>query len=69
MDGKLYAFPMTADNGYFMYYDSSVFSAEDVKSLDKMLEVAGTAGKKVFMDLSNGWYIASFFLGAGCKEC
>lgn len=67
MDGKLYAFPMTADNGYFMYYDSSVFSAEDVKSLDKMLEVAGTAGKKVFMDLSNGWYIASFFLGAGCS--
>lgn len=64
-DGQLYAYPMTADNGYFMYYDSSVFTAEDVQSLDKMLEVAGAAGKKVFMDLSNGWYIASFFLGNG----
>ena len=64
---KLYAYPMTADNGYFMYYDSSVFTEDDVKSLDKMLEVANAKGKKVFMDVSNGWYIASFFLGAGGK--
>lgn len=66
-DGVLYAYPMTADNGYFLYYDKSVFTEEDVQSLDKMLEVAAKAGKKVFMDVSNGWYIASFFLGAGCK--
>lgn len=62
---KLYGYPMTADNGYFMYYDASVFSEEDVQSLDKMMEVAAAANKKVFMDVSNGWYIASFFLGAG----
>ena len=67
VDGKLYGYPMTADNGYFMYYDKSVFSEEDVKSLDKMLEVAQAAGKSVFMDVSNGWYIASFFIGAGNK--
>jgi len=65
--GKLYAYPSTADNGYFMYYDKSVFTADDVKSLDKMLEVAQAKNKKVFMDVSNGWYIASFFLGAGGK--
>ena len=65
-DGKLFAFPMTADNGYFMYYDKGVFSEDDVKSLDKMLEVAGAAGKKVYIDLANGWYNASFFLAAGC---
>ncbi len=67
VDGKLYGYPMTADNGYFMYYDKSVFTEEDVKSFDKMLEVAGAAGKSVFMDVSNGWYIASFFIGAGSK--
>ncbi|HET6784900.1 MAG TPA: extracellular solute-binding protein [Erysipelotrichaceae bacterium] len=67
VDGKLYGYPMTADNGYFMYYDKSVFTEEDVKSFDKMLEVAGAAGKSVFMDVSNGWYIASFFIGAGNK--
>ncbi|MDR1794133.1 MAG: extracellular solute-binding protein [Erysipelotrichaceae bacterium] len=67
LDGKLYAYPMTADNGYFLYYDKSVFSEADIASLDKMLEVAGAANKKVFMDVSNGWYIASFFLGAGLR--
>ena len=67
INGKLYAYPETADNGYFMYYDKSVFSENDVKSLDKMLEVAQSKDKKIFMDVSNGWYIASFFLGAGGK--
>ena len=65
-DGKLYAFPMTADNGYFMYYDKSVFSESDIQSLDKMLDVANAAGKKIYFDIANGWYIASFFLAAGC---
>jgi arabinogalactan oligomer/maltooligosaccharide transport system substrate-binding protein len=64
-DGSLYAYPMTADNGYFMYYDKSVLSEDDVKSMNSMLDAADAAGKKVFMDVSNGWYIASFFLGAG----
>ena len=67
LDGSLWAYPNTADNGYFLYYDSSVFTPDDVKSLDGMLAVADAAGKKVFMDVSNGWYIASFFLGAGGK--
>ncbi len=66
-NGKLYAYPATADNGYFMYYDKSVFTEDDVKSFEKMLDVAGSKGKNVFMDVSNGWFIASFFLGAGGK--
>lgn len=65
VDGTLYAYPMTADNGYFMFYDASVFTAEDVQSLDKMIEVADAAGKKIAMDVSNGWYLYSFFQGAG----
>jgi len=67
LDGKLWGYPATADNGYFLYYDKSVFSEEDVKSLDRMLEVASAAGKRILMGLdNNGWYLASFFLGAGC---
>ncbi len=65
IDGKLYAYPMTADNGYFMFYDSSVFSESDVQSLEKMVEVAQAANKKIAMDISNGWYIYAFFQGAG----
>lgn len=64
-DGTLYAFPRTADNGYFLYYDSSVLSADDVASWDTMLEKAGEAGKKVGMTLASGWYDASFFYSAG----
>lgn len=65
IDGKLYGYPFSSDNGYFLYYDKSVISEEQVKSLDGILEAANAAGKKVFMDVSNGWYIASFFLGNG----
>jgi len=64
-DGTLYAYPMTADNGYFMFYDKSYFTADDVKSLDKMMEVAAAAGKKITVDFSSGWYLYSFFQGAG----
>ncbi len=62
---KLYAFPMSADNGYFLYYDSSILSEEDVASWDTMLAKAAEAGKKVGMTMASGWYNASFFYGAG----
>jgi arabinogalactan oligomer/maltooligosaccharide transport system substrate-binding protein len=65
---KLYGYPMTADNGYFLYYDKSVISEEQLQTLDGILEACSDAGKKMFMDVSNGWYIASFFLGAGLSR-
>lgn len=65
VDGTLYAYPMTASNGYFMFYDKEFFTEEDVQSLDKMLQVAADNGKKVSMDIGNGWYLYSFFKGAG----
>ena len=61
----LYAFPRTADNGYFLFYDSSLLSEEDVASWDALLAKADEAGKKVGMTLSSGWYNASFFYSAG----
>ena len=64
-DGKLYAYPMTASNGYFLYYNKEYFTEEDVKSFDKMLEIAKENGKKIAMDFTSGWYLYSFFKGAG----
>lgn len=58
-DGKIYGVPYTS-NTYFMYYNKSKFSADDVKSLDTMLEKG-----KVAYPLSNSWYIPAFYLGAG----
>lgn len=65
IDGTLYAYPMTADNGYFMFYDASVFAESDLASFETMVAAAEKAGKKIAMDVSNGWYIYSFFQGAG----
>ncbi|MCL2079702.1 MAG: extracellular solute-binding protein [Oscillospiraceae bacterium] len=65
VNGKLYAYPLTADNGYFMFYDSSVFSASDVQSFDKMMEVAAAAGKFVAFEMQGAWYNIAFFRGAG----
>lgn len=67
MDGKLYAYPMTADNGYFLYYDSSVISAEDAQTVDGILAAAAAAGRTFDMTINDGWYIYSFFAGAGLE--
>lgn len=63
----LYAYPMTADNGYFLYYNKAYFSEEDVKTLDAMLEVAAANEKKIVMDFSSGWYLYSFFGNTGME--
>lgn len=58
-DGAVYGFPYTA-NTWFMYYNKSIFTEEDVKSLDTML----SKGKVVF-PLTNGWYLASMYVANG----
>lgn len=60
-NGKMYAYPYTADNGYFLYYDKSYFSDEDVKTLDRILEVCNASSKHIGMELDSGWYMYSFF--------
>ena len=67
VDGTLYAYPLTADNGYFLYYNKAYFSPEDVKSLDRMLEVAAEAGGLVTMDWSSAWYVYAFFGNTGLE--
>ena len=65
VDGNLYAYPATADNGYFMFYNKEYFTEEDVQTLDGMMAKAAEAGKKVGFPMSNAWYFYSFFKGAG----
>ena len=60
MDGELYGVPFTT-NTWFMYYDKSVFSEEDVKSLDTMLEKG-----VVSFPFANSWYLPAFYIGNGC---
>ncbi len=64
---KMYAYPMTADNGYFMYYDKSVIKEESVGSMEALIEDCKAANRYFSFQLEgSGWYTASFFFGAGC---
>ena len=67
MDGVLYAYPLTADNGYFLYYNKAYFTEEDVQSLNRMVDVAAEAGRHVVMDWSSAWYVYSFFGNTGLE--
>lgn len=60
MDGDLYGVPFTT-NTWFMYYDKRVFSEEDVKNLDTMLEKG-----VVSFPFVNSWYLPAFYIGNGC---
>lgn len=60
MDGYLYGVPYTT-NTWYMYYDKSVFTEEDVQSLEAMLEKG-----VVSFPFVNSWYLPSFYVGNGC---
>jgi len=66
---KMYAYPLTSDNGYFMYYDKTVIPDEDVDSLEKLIEDCEKAQKYfAFETNTSAWYIASWFFATGCKS-
>lgn len=65
-DGAVYGIPYTS-NTWFMYYDKSKYSEEDVKSLDTMMaKDLGADVKNFGFKLTDSWYIESFYFGAGC---
>ena len=66
--GTLYAYPMTSDNGYYMYYDTSIISAEDAESMEKIIAACEANNLKFRYALENAWYTASFFFATGCHS-
>lgn len=65
-DGLIYAVPFTP-NTFFMYYNKSMFTEDDVKSVETML--AKDLGEGVYnfsFQVSGPWYLESFFYAAGC---
>lgn len=65
INDTLYAYPMTADNGYFLYYNKNYFTEDDVKTLDSILAICEENGRKFSMELNSGWYMYSFFGNTG----
>ena len=63
----IYAYPLTSDNGYFMYYDKSVIPEEDLDSLEALIADCEEAEKYFAFEMdTSAWYMASFFFGTGC---
>ncbi len=58
-DGNVYGFPMAA-NTWFCYYNKDVYTEDDVKSLETMLEKGVVA-----FPTMNSWYLGSFFFANG----
>ena len=67
VNNRLYAYPMTADNGYFLYYDKNYFSQDDVATLDSILEICEENGKQFSMEISSGWYLYAFYGNTGLE--
>lgn len=64
---ELYCYPLTADNGYFMYYDKSVVKEEHLGSLEDIIADCEAAGRMFSMECeTSAWYVASFFFATGC---
>lgn len=67
VDGTLYAYPETGDNGYYLVYDKSIVSDDQAKKFEDTLEACKTAGKKFIMDAGNGFYACVFSFTGGLK--
>ena len=62
MNDAYYAYPYTGDNTYYLQYDKSVFTEEDVKSIEGLLAKAEAEGYKVAYNLETAfWGAAALF--------
>lgn len=72
-NGQLYAYPMQADNGYFLYYNSDVLTTEDIASWESLFAKLATVNEgktgadrvKAQWSYGEAWYQASFFYTFG----
>jgi len=66
-DDMMYGVPYTP-NSWFMYYNKSLYTEDEVKSLETMM--AKDLGADMYnfsCTISNSWYIEAFFYAAGCQ--
>ncbi len=64
-DGGVYGVPF-GYNGWFMFYDKSKYTEEEVKDLDAMLaKDLGEDVTNAIFPMDNAWYLPAFFYGVG----
>ena len=69
INDKMYAYPFTSDNGYFLYYDKQYVSDEDAKDIEKIIARCEENDLKInYSIFGNGFYSASYFMATGCQS-
>lgn len=71
---SIYAYPLTSDNGYFLYYDSSIITDEQAKTLEGILAACKAADTCLGFDMAGTAFVtAGFFfsqpVGGGAPLC
>jgi len=61
---KLYGFPVAADNGYFLMYNTDFYTETDVLTLEAMIAKADSS-HQIAIDLGNGYYALSPIMNVG----
>lgn len=65
-DGLLYGIPFSP-NSWFMFYNKSMYTEDEIKSLDTMMaKDFGADSYNFSCTISNSWYLEAFFYAAGC---
>lgn len=67
VNGELYGYPVNSKT-YFLYYNKSMFTEEEVKSLDTMVskDLGADVTYNVCIPLKNTWYTPMVFFPMGC---
>ena len=64
MNGSLWAIPFT-HNTWYVYYDKTIMSDEDVKTMEGIMGKKTADGVYNFKIDGGGWYMGSWYYGAG----
>lgn len=63
--GQLFAYPLSTNYGYVMYYDKSVVT--DPTNMTTIINDCKAKGKIISFDINDPYYGYSYFSGAGCE--
>lgn len=67
----VYAYPLSEDNGYFLYYNKDVISETQAQTVEGIIAACESAEKNfsfLLTGTNSGWYAASFFTATGAKS-
>ena len=64
-----YAYPLSSDNGYFMFYDKRYIDESHLDDIEALIADCAAHNKKFSFEAeANAWYTAAYFFATGCTS-